>query len=73
MNEVDPRKIEQLIRGTEDVLDYCFHHEPYHSPEAPGGSKYQRNTPVPVDVCLNGWREFDVEDLKEEEELKEGQ
>jgi len=71
MDKTDPRQIELLVRGTEDVLAYLFHCEPYCSPAAPGGSKYQRNTPVPVDICLNGWTQFDVEDIKEEEATAE--
>jgi len=72
IGESDPRKIDFLVRGTEDVLAYMIHTEPYHSPSAPGGSKYQRNTPAPIEVCLNGWAEYGVEDEKESQDKREG-
>jgi len=72
IHESDARKIDFLIRGTEDILAYLIHPDPYHSPGEPGGSKYQRNIPVPIDVCLNGWREHGVLDEKEQMETAQG-
>lgn len=36
-----------IIEETENLLDKWKHPDPYRAPTAPGGSKYERNLPVP--------------------------
>lgn len=36
-----------IIQETEELLERWKHPDPYRPPTAPGGSKYQRNLPVP--------------------------
>jgi len=72
MNESDPRRIDQLVRGAEDVLDVVFHPEPYVAPHSRGGAVYQRNTPPPIEFCLNGWCQFDLEETEEHRPPDEG-
>lgn len=38
---------QEIIEQTEDLLKKWKHPDPYRPPTAPGGSKYQRNLPVP--------------------------
>ncbi|KAF2481954.1 hypothetical protein BDY17DRAFT_299990 [Neohortaea acidophila] len=42
-----PRQQRAIIEETEGLLESYKHPEPYRPPTAPGGSKYQRNLPVP--------------------------
>ncbi|KAJ4984900.1 complex 1 protein [Stagonosporopsis vannaccii] len=37
-----------LITETENLLEKWKHPDPYRPPTAPGGSKYERNLPVPI-------------------------
>lgn len=42
------RRLSQLIvEETESLLEKWKHPDPYRAPTAPGGSKYERNLPVP--------------------------
>ena len=42
------RHLSQLIiEETESLLEKWKHPDPYRAPTAPGGSKYERNLPVP--------------------------
>jgi hypothetical protein len=42
------RHLSQLIiEETEGLLEKWKHPDPYRAPTAPGGSKYERNLPVP--------------------------
>ncbi|CAN8104970.1 unnamed protein product [Discula destructiva] len=43
----DPRQQRALLKGTEKLLNTWKHPDPYTNPTAPGGSKYERNLPVP--------------------------
>ena len=36
-----------IVEETENLLDKWKHPDPYRAPTAPGGSKYERNLPVP--------------------------
>ena len=36
-----------IIEETEGLLEKWKHPDPYRAPTAPGGSKYERNLPVP--------------------------
>ena len=36
-----------IIEETESLLEKWKHPDPYRAPTAPGGSKYERNLPVP--------------------------
>jgi len=36
-----------IIEETENLLEKWKHPDPYRAPTAPGGSKYERNLPVP--------------------------
>ncbi|EED14160.1 conserved hypothetical protein [Talaromyces stipitatus ATCC 10500] len=42
----DPRQQKLLLRETEKLLETWKHPDPYKSPTAPGGSKYERNLPA---------------------------
>ncbi|RPA84361.1 NADH dehydrogenase 1 beta subcomplex subunit 9, partial [Ascobolus immersus RN42] len=44
----DPRIIRELLVATEAQLEKFKHPDPYIPPEAPGGSKYERNIPPPI-------------------------
>jgi len=46
-NVRDPRQQRQLFAETEKLLDQWKHPDPYRPPTAPGGSKYERNVPLP--------------------------
>ena len=39
--------MKEIVEQTEQLLEAYKHPEPYRPPEAPGGSKYQRNLPPP--------------------------
>ncbi|KAK4664424.1 uncharacterized protein QC763_505380 [Podospora pseudopauciseta] len=43
----DPRLQRALLKETEKLLEKWKHPDPYIPPTAPGGSKYERNLPVP--------------------------
>ncbi|KAL1587131.1 hypothetical protein WHR41_04300 [Cladosporium halotolerans] len=43
----EPRQQRLIIEETENLLDKWKHPDPYRAPTAPGGSKYERNLPVP--------------------------
>ncbi|KAH0544015.1 hypothetical protein FGG08_001783 [Glutinoglossum americanum] len=47
-NVRDPRQQKVLFQEAEDLLGKWKHPDPYHAPTAPGGSKYERNMPVPI-------------------------
>lgn len=47
-NVVEPRQQRKLIQETEALLEKWKHPDPYRPPEAPGGSKYERNLPTPI-------------------------
>ncbi|OMP85983.1 NADH dehydrogenase [ubiquinone] 1 beta subcomplex subunit 9 [Diplodia seriata] len=47
-NVVEPRQQRKLIQETETLLEKWKHPDPYRPPEAPGGSKYERNLPTPI-------------------------
>jgi hypothetical protein len=36
-----------IIEETQNLLEKWKHPDPYRAPTAPGGSKYERNLPVP--------------------------
>ena len=40
--------LKEIIEQTEELLERWKHPDPYRPPTAPGGSKYQRNLPVPI-------------------------
>merc|ERR1712070_306230 len=42
-----PRQQRALIDQTEEILNRWKHPDPYKPPTAPGGSKHERNLPVP--------------------------
>jgi len=44
----DPRAQRAIHQETEDLLEEWKHPDPYIPPTAPGGSKYERNMPVPT-------------------------
>lgn len=43
----EPRQQRLIIEETESLLEKWKHPDPYRAPTAPGGSKYERNLPVP--------------------------
>jgi NADH dehydrogenase (ubiquinone) 1 beta subcomplex subunit 9 len=51
MHETDPARVKKLVEEAEHVLVTFAHPAPYIIPYAPGGTLYQRNTPVPFEVC----------------------
>jgi len=47
-----PEKAIRLLRqGNEKLWEYT-HPDPYRNPIMPGGSKFMRNPPLPMDVCF---------------------
>ena len=47
-----PEKAIRLLRqGQEQVWEYT-HPDPYRNPIMPGGTKFMRNPPIPMDVCF---------------------
>lgn len=53
-HETNPEAIEMLIAQTEALLAEFAHFQPYVHPEAPGGSKWERNSPVPEEIIKGG-------------------
>ncbi|TPX48899.1 hypothetical protein SeLEV6574_g01787 [Synchytrium endobioticum] len=47
------------LRKAEEALAYYFHPIPYISPTAPGGSKWERNVPIPEELLKRGVTLFD--------------
>mmetsp|Transcript_23188 Transcript_23188/g.54988 ORF Transcript_23188/g.54988 Transcript_23188/m.54988 type:complete len:161 (-) Transcript_23188:104-586(-) len=47
-----PERAVRLIREAEDEMFAYSHPDPYTNPVMPGGSKFMRNPPVPLDVCF---------------------
>jgi len=47
-----PEKAIRLLREGEDKLFAYTHPDPYRNPIMPGGSKFMRNPPLPMDVCF---------------------
>ncbi|KAM0693936.1 hypothetical protein Q7P36_006060 [Cladosporium allicinum] len=43
----EPRQQRLIIEETESLLEKWKHPDPYRAPTAPGGSKWERNLPVP--------------------------
>ena len=41
-----------MLREGEDELFSYTHPDPYRNPVMPGGSKFMRNPPLPMDVCF---------------------
>lgn len=48
----NPGKALRLLREGEDELFAYTHPDPYCNPIMPGGSKFMRNPPLPMDVCF---------------------
>ncbi|KAG5287096.1 LYR family protein [Histoplasma ohiense] len=44
----EPRQQKVLFRETEKLLEEWKHPDPYRAPTAPGGSKYERNSELPI-------------------------
>ncbi|KAK2857307.1 hypothetical protein FQN49_004836 [Arthroderma sp. PD_2] len=44
----NPREQRVLFQETEKLLEKWKHPDPYKAPTAPGGSKWERNLPVPI-------------------------
>jgi NADH dehydrogenase (ubiquinone) 1 beta subcomplex subunit 9 len=59
MNESNPKLVAQLLRETEVALAYYYHPNPYKFPTAPGGTKWERNVPVPEEMVRRGVTIFD--------------
>ncbi|KAL6052160.1 putative Quinone oxidoreductase [Balamuthia mandrillaris] len=59
MHETDVHRVAALVKRTEECLEQYSHPNPYTLPHAFGGSKFQRNLPVPKEV-LEGWTPFEV-------------
>jgi NADH dehydrogenase (ubiquinone) 1 beta subcomplex subunit 9 len=48
------KEVEQVLAHTEYLLALYHHPQPYISMSAPGGTKFERNTPFPAEVrCSN--------------------
>ncbi|KAG7368458.1 hypothetical protein IV203_031201 [Nitzschia inconspicua] len=47
-----PEKAIRLLREAEDEIFAYTHPDPYCNPVMPGGSKFMRNPPLPMDVCF---------------------
>lgn len=47
-----PEKAIRLLREGEDEIFAYTHPDPYCNPVMPGGSKFMRNPPLPMDVCF---------------------
>lgn len=50
-HEADPRRINILVSKFEDRLKQYAHPDPYTLPTDPGGTKWERNVPVPEEAC----------------------
>mmetsp|Transcript_37841 Transcript_37841/g.73922 ORF Transcript_37841/g.73922 Transcript_37841/m.73922 type:complete len:107 (+) Transcript_37841:92-412(+) len=51
--ETNIKRAEQLCTDGEKELMRLFHPDPYTYPYRPGGTMYQRNTPVPTELLSN--------------------
>mmetsp|Transcript_5532 Transcript_5532/g.11438 ORF Transcript_5532/g.11438 Transcript_5532/m.11438 type:complete len:159 (-) Transcript_5532:45-521(-) len=47
-----PEKAIRLLRQGEEKIWAYTHPDPYRNPIMPGGSKFMRNPPLPMDVCF---------------------
>ncbi|EFR02765.1 LYR family protein [Nannizzia gypsea CBS 118893] len=47
-NVRNPHEQRVLLQETEKLLEKWKHPDPYRAPTAPGGSKWERNLPVPI-------------------------
>lgn len=50
----EPEALERIIANTESKLAQWKHPDPYIPPCRPGGTKYQRNTPIPKEERVAG-------------------
>merc|ERR1711991_1184716 len=50
-NIVDKDRIELVLSKGEALLREYRHPDPYITPTSPGGTKWQRNTPPPIEFC----------------------
>lgn len=50
----DEATLEKVIKSTESKLAQWKHPDPYIPPCRPGGTKYQRNTPIPHEERVVG-------------------
>ena len=50
--ESSPQVIQALLAHTERTLAVYYHPQPYIRPAAPGGTKWERNIPFPLEVSL---------------------
>ncbi|KAI8822231.1 uncharacterized protein EV422DRAFT_526154 [Fimicolochytrium jonesii] len=55
----NPKHVEALLGKTELILATYYHPQPYFSPAAPGGSKWERNIPFPEELIKRGVTIFD--------------
>ncbi|TPX44039.1 hypothetical protein SeMB42_g04457 [Synchytrium endobioticum] len=58
-HESNPKLVAVHLRKAEEALAYYFHPIPYISPTAPGGSKWERNVPIPEELLKRGVTLFD--------------
>eukprot|EP00732_Lithocolla_globosa_P006850 Lithocolla_globosa_v1_NODE_8261_length_840_cov_21.895939.p1 type:complete len:182 gc:universal NODE_8261_length_840_cov_21.895939:791-246(-) len=66
-DETDFREIERLLKQADEFMKVWTHPEGYIHPCAPGGTKFQRNTPLPKHIMENGFGNFDREYFEEYE------
>ncbi|KAI8911283.1 hypothetical protein DFJ77DRAFT_469493 [Powellomyces hirtus] len=55
----NPKEIQMVLARTEMELAMNYHQQPYYSPTAPGGSKWERNIPFPEELVKRGVTPFD--------------
>ncbi|KAI9209750.1 uncharacterized protein BJ171DRAFT_484898 [Polychytrium aggregatum] len=55
----NPKQVERILAHTEFLLASYYHPQPYISPAAPGGSKWERNIPFPEELIKRGVTPFD--------------
>ncbi|KAJ6538472.1 hypothetical protein DFH09DRAFT_77359 [Mycena vulgaris] len=48
-NVTDPRALAKILEKAEAELAYWKHPDPYIAPTAPGGTKWERNLPPPME------------------------
>ncbi|KAJ3190310.1 hypothetical protein HDU85_000605 [Gaertneriomyces sp. JEL0708] len=53
------KEVEAIIGHAEYTLATYFHSQPYRSPAAPGGTKWERNIPFPEELASRGMTPFD--------------
>ncbi|KAJ1566037.1 Kinesin-like protein kif3b [Nowakowskiella sp. JEL0078] len=53
-NVTSPQQVQRLLLITEHNITANYHPSPYISPTAPGGSKWERNTPFPEELIKRG-------------------